>query len=194
LLHPEIMINELPATPVMDSRPRLEVTSPGLQSPRYYRMSQTVRSRTDRWVRGRFSGSLVGSVDDVSVPSPQPSPAPLGVSQRLAQAFESVVEGFGSPGTEGEEGVGSPGPSSGRSSVTSVYEDAALPVESPPQEMPKSLVAGEKQGLGKVVLQFWLWLQFIVIILVFLWAMARRGPKSVLLEGSDGKRTSSGRR
>ncbi|KAM6496189.1 hypothetical protein JOM56_008895 [Amanita muscaria] len=194
LLHPEGMINEIPATPAMDNRPTLEFTSPGLQSPRYYRMSQTVRSRTDRWAKGRFTNSLVGTLEDIPEPPP---PAALGVSQRLAQAFESVIDGIRSPGSEAaataEEGVEPSGSSSGRSSVASVYEDATLATESPTQEALRGVIVKERQGLGKVVLELWLWLQFVVIIVVFLWAMARKGPKAVLFEG-DGKRVLPGRR
>lgn len=32
------------------------------------------------------------------------------------------------------------------------------------------------------VLEVWLWLQFAIVVLVFLWAMARKGPKSVLAD------------
>lgn len=33
---------------------------------------------------------------------------------------------------------------------------------------------------GGFVLEVWLWLQFAIIVGMFLWAMARRGPKTVL--------------
>ncbi|PFH49252.1 hypothetical protein AMATHDRAFT_63527 [Amanita thiersii Skay4041] len=186
-LHPQ----EAPRTPVMDLLRPLEVNSSGLQSPRYYRMSQTVRSRTDRWVRGRFGNSLIGVVEDVMSEPPPPPPAPLGVSQRLAQAFESVVEGFTGSGSDpaggSDDGVGSSTPSSRRSSVSTVYEDATSLSPSPPDRAATG-IKKERQGIGKVVLELWLWLQFVVIIFVFLWAMARRGPKSVLFEGADGKK------
>ncbi len=38
----------------------------------------------------------------------------------------------------------------------------------------------KKQGFVGFVLEVWLWLQFAIVVCVFLWAMARRGPKSVL--------------
>jgi hypothetical protein len=38
-----------------------------------------------------------------------------------------------------------------------------------------------------LVLEAWLWLQFAMIILVFLWAMAKRGPKAVI-EDAERKR------
>ena len=187
LLHPEAA-NQILATPGMDQRSTLELTSPGLQSPRYYRMSQTVRSRTDRWVKGRFGNSLIGNLDDIDEPSPPP-PVSLNVSQRLAHAFEAVVEGFASEGPEiavtcEDDHVYSP-TSSRRSSI---YEDASLANESPVQETSIISNTSSKPGLSKVILELWLWLQFVVVIVVFLWAMARRGPKAVLLEGSTSDR------
>ncbi|KAF8634798.1 hypothetical protein AX15_000710 [Amanita polypyramis BW_CC] len=190
LLHPEGTVDLPPATPAMDNRPTLDFTSPGLQSPRYYRMSQTVRSRTDRWVKGRFGNSLLGSLDAIEEPEPAP-PVPLGVSQRLAHAFESVVEGFTSSTPEIAVTCAEDSHSSASSSRrSSVYEDATLAIESPVQELSKVTATQEKLGISKVVLELWLWLQFVVVILVFLWAMARRGPKAVLFEGNavDNKR------
>ena len=37
-------------------------------------------------------------------------------------------------------------------------------------------------GFVGFVLEIWLWLQFVLIILIFIWAMARRGPRNVLKE------------
>lgn len=192
LLHPESSFNQLLATPARDNRPTLEFTSPGLQSPRYYRMSQTVRSRTDRWVKGRFGNSLIGNLDDVDESSPTP-PASLGVSQRLAHAFEAVVEGFASAGPEIAVTCEDDESSVASSRRSSVYEDATVANESPVQEVLEiSSPPSSKPAFSKVILELWLWLQFAVIIIVFLWAMARRGPKAILFEGSaDGKRALS---
>jgi hypothetical protein len=44
-----------------------------------------------------------------------------------------------------------------------------------------------RTGLVGCMLELWLWLQFALIILVFVWAMARRGPRNVLKE-ADRKR------
>ena len=38
----------------------------------------------------------------------------------------------------------------------------------------------QRTGFAGLLLELWLWLQFSVVVMVFLWAMARRGPKSVL--------------
>ncbi|KAJ7228259.1 hypothetical protein GGX14DRAFT_611979 [Mycena pura] len=41
----------------------------------------------------------------------------------------------------------------------------------------------KRRVLVAFVLELWLWLQFALVIVVFLWAMAKRGPRSVLSEG-----------
>jgi hypothetical protein len=45
-------------------------------------------------------------------------------------------------------------------------------------------------GFVGFVLEVWLWLQFAIVVLVFLWAMARRGPKSVLEDAERSHRRS----
>jgi len=47
-----------------------------------------------------------------------------------------------------------------------------------------------KSTVGGIMLEVWMWLQFAIIMLVFLWAMARKGPKSVLRD-AERKRTMS---
>ena len=43
------------------------------------------------------------------------------------------------------------------------------------------VLVSEPQGrVTRFIFELWLWLQFAIVILVFLYAMARRGPKSVL--------------
>ena len=48
-------------------------------------------------------------------------------------------------------------------------------------------------GFVGFVLEVWLWLQFAIVVLVFLWAMARRGPKSVLEDAERSHRQSQRR-
>ncbi|KAF8076699.1 hypothetical protein FPV67DRAFT_1472379 [Lyophyllum atratum] len=142
--------------------------TPSKQSLRYHRMTETVRSRTNRWVDGRFNDTLTGGIKiDISVDDRDPhderetsrpsTPLPL----RLASAFDAAVENF----------TGQPAPS-------------------PSQTVAKNSDDTEKKskGLGAIMLELWLWLQFGIIILVFLWAMAKRGPKSVLGEAGTGHR------
>ena len=51
-----------------------------------------------------------------------------------------------------------------------------------------------KEGFVGFILEVWLWLQFAIVVVVFLWAMARRGPKSVLKEAEKRKASGSVRR
>lgn len=45
-----------------------------------------------------------------------------------------------------------------------------------------------KGGFVGFVLEVWLWLQFAIVVMVFLWAMARKGPKSVLEDAERSQR------
>ncbi|KAK7696008.1 hypothetical protein QCA50_000648 [Cerrena zonata] len=48
--------------------------------------------------------------------------------------------------------------------------------------------APKTDGFVGFILEVWLWLQFAIVVLVFLWAMARRGPKSILHEAESRRR------
>lgn len=62
----------------------------------------------------------------------------------------------------------------------------------PSVTLPKKEEGGaQPRGFVGFILEIWLWLQFSIVIMVFLWAMARRGPKSVL---EDAERTVTRRR
>jgi hypothetical protein len=146
---------------------------------RYRRMSQTLLRRTSRWVDGRFStGSSWASSESGSIGS-ESTPRPS-LPQRLSSALDLVMEGFAGPGSRGH-------------SVAATEGDASeLQSPSPQSEAEEGTVvlghndaesAGQqRRAIAKFVLELWLWLQFGIIILVFLWAMAKRGPKSVLAE------------
>jgi hypothetical protein len=147
---------------------------------RYRRMSQTLLRRTSRWVDGRFStGSSWASSESGSIGS-ESTPRPS-LPQRLSSALDLVMEGFAGPGSRGH-------------SVAATEGDASeLQSPSPQSEAEEegTVVLGhndnesagqQRRAIAKFVLELWLWLQFGIIILVFLWAMAKRGPKSVLAE------------
>ena len=117
-------------------------------------MSETIRSRTNRWVDGRFkdpgsnSNTRARANEEEKTPT---APAP----HQLVDAFDAAVESF----ARQRNG----------SSLTNQKSKVKKP-----------------RGLAAIMLEIWLWLQFAIIILVFLWAMAKRGPKSVL--GHSGHR------
>jgi len=175
---PGLQLNVEPPTP-----------SPGrLQKPasvRQHQLSQTVRSRTHRWVEGRFS------------PSPSPSPDPTkrrpGAAVRKRSGLNSSVI---LAGMDKEPISGSRAGSRGRIPVFSdadhdrgpedVKDDGIADLDRSVQiraDASGILSPGaRREGFTGFVVEVWLWLQFAVVILVFIWAMAKRGPKSVLEE------------
>lgn len=128
-------------------------SSVGRQTKRYHLMSETIRSRTNRWVDRRFkdpdnANTRAHANEDMTSSKP--------VQHRLVDAFDVAVENLNRQ------------PKKLDGSYPSQEETSLAPREKKPR------------GLAAVMLEIWLWLQFAIIILVFLWAMAKRGPKSVL--------------
>ncbi|KAJ7693911.1 hypothetical protein B0H17DRAFT_482561 [Mycena rosella] len=139
---------------------------------RHRRMSQTLSLRTNRWAGGRFPGGSSPFIGE-STPKRQPS---VSFPQRLSTALDIVMENFTRPARAEDDDTDSPS----ASPVSVSAENSALLADS------SAVVAEDsgpkKQAFVAFVLEIWLWLQFGIIILVFLWAMAKRGPKSVLGE------------
>ncbi|KAF9821234.1 hypothetical protein IEO21_00842 [Rhodonia placenta] len=173
--------------PTPSSADKLE--KPGLT--RAYRLSQTMRSRTHRWVEGRFSP--VSSSD----PPRRRVPKPTSVRQRSGMSSAVLTndpldlqndEVSTSPFLHAPA-VRDPGADldgdhlDERSTETERTAVRVLPGE----------VLGpagtRRQGLTGLMLEVWLWLQFVLVILVFLWAMAKRGPRSVLDEAERRRHT-----
>ncbi|KAG6850917.1 hypothetical protein H0H93_006743 [Arthromyces matolae] len=156
------------------SKSQAEVSSHSL---RYQRMSETLRSRTNRWVDGRFKDTLTGNTkfefpstnvqNEKGVETQETSRPSTPLPERLANAFEAAVENI----------TGQPASNSDNGSSQEVARTSASQVQ-------------KMRGFGAVMLEIWLWLQFGLIILVFLWAMARRGPKAVLGDTAPGHRRS----
>ncbi|KAF9464829.1 hypothetical protein BDZ94DRAFT_1235041 [Collybia nuda] len=153
--------------PTPDKVPGTGMVSVGKQSARYHRMSQTLRSRTNRWMDGRFKDTLTGGsgiiephIDSDGDEPPPMTPLPL----RLSKAFDDAIENI----------TGHPRESDSRSRSASDDEGMVVDIRAEKKRSEKP------SSLGSVMLELWLWLQFVIIIVVFLWAMARRGPKSVL--------------
>jgi hypothetical protein len=162
------------------------------QSLRYRKMSQTVRNRTQRWVDGRFQESMMGLMEEAEKIAAHAQEAPVPVKdegsarspmlpehltrrvpKRIASAFEIVAEKM-------KEKLAAP-------------PEQAVPAEQEQRvelfiEHENAPALQENKGVTKYVLEIWLWMQFIVIVLLFLWAMARKGPKSVLGDGSHNRR------
>ncbi|KDQ64180.1 hypothetical protein JAAARDRAFT_52162 [Jaapia argillacea MUCL 33604] len=135
------------------------------------RLSQTVQARTTRWVDGRFKDTLRPMANPEARPPTEERKGPGRSTLRtsVTKMFEGVV-----------------GSVSGREHSSSEKNIQAM--ESQPRPVVRAeskalqKVEDEKTGVVAVVLDLWLWLQFIIIIMVFLWAMAKRGPRNVLEE------------
>ena len=143
-----------------------------------HRMSQTIRSRTDRWVERRFKDTLVGS--DHPSPVSAEDRDKVGTSESLFadSAVDTIVE------TLTGRGSGRPAHmTDGMSEET----DPAQGRESSERIVKRVACRGQPKPVVTFVLEVWLWLQFAMIILVFLWAMAKRGPKAVI-EDAERKR------
>ncbi|KAF8841543.1 hypothetical protein BDN67DRAFT_996102 [Paxillus ammoniavirescens] len=140
------------------------------------RKSQTIRMRTTHWNEGRFGGTLLPSEKHNSIDIARPSTP---VPERLATAFEAIVDTISrsksDPNLSFDTGDNHPG-SAASSPVVIRSRSNTMTTEHPRQ-----------RGIVAFVLEIWLWLQFAIIVVVFVWAMAKRGPKSVLEEAGRRK-------
>ncbi|KXN93185.1 hypothetical protein AN958_00109 [Leucoagaricus sp. SymC.cos] len=155
--------------------------------------------------------------DDNSSPTPArgPSGGPL-----FVEAFQVVMDEFdGRKGSTQREGIDvdvsrSPSPDvedyadakeeldeADREYATAnvvIKDDTDLVVEEGEYYSEENSLSNRSQAseiskpttLGGIMVELWMWLQFAIIMLVFLWAMARKGPKSVLKD-AERKRTLS---
>lgn len=142
----------------------------GHQKDRCQRLSQTIRSRTNHWANGRFKESLSskrpGQPVEVSETQQSLTPTPQG----LVDVFDSVVDALAIPGMR-------------EVATTAANDDEDMQQTTAMAGSTDANPSGNNaKGVRNVIFELWLWLQFCIIILVFLWAMAKRGPKSVLEE------------
>ncbi|KAI0092036.1 hypothetical protein BDY19DRAFT_928059 [Irpex rosettiformis] len=158
------------------------------RSSRNLRLSQTVRARTNRWVERvekRYQESP-------GIPDDEPSSAIvrkrrplLGLQKRQRNASTALDDTF-------EEVAQAISRSFSGSSIEyrRFSEEVEIDGDSgsalrhevvgPRDDILAMVSQKKKQGFVGFVLEVWLWLQFAIVVCVFLWAMARRGPKSVL--------------
>jgi len=133
-----------------------------------HRLSDTIRARTHYWVDRRFRHTApVGRMTNVfgpdtgngslqlqdSIPDPRPAVTQAAVQTMPCDTKERERE----------------------RDLAVVKVDRANASQSTPEALePK------RSRAMKVVLEVWLWMQFVVIIMVFLWAVTKRGPRNVL--------------
>lgn len=185
----------------------------GNMSPRF-RVSRSLRSRDYLYNDGRYPESLepnptIGLIHRKRFAGGDSSPTPLRVrpgSQTLGKAFQVMMDEFDgrtAPTQGGADTSRSPSPDFER------YADAKESLDEADDEQATAEFVEEgescsesslttrsqnnevtKSRFGALMVELWMWLQFIIIMLVFLWAMARKGPKSVLMD-AERKRTLS---
>ena len=184
----EVLKQDSPCTslPVSAGLLRLSIESPTpiktgdigeyARSPRVQRMSETLRSRTGRWMDRRFTEDHQNA---------KPAPVKLNRSrstlpQPLSSALDTMIETFDALSDVDE-------PKSSNSTRPSSSNHNALQLHIAGKKISKRNV------LGSLLFEVWLWFQFTIIIFVFIYAVAKRGPK-VMLVDAERKRTNAGAR
>ena len=153
------------------------------RSPRVQRMSETLRSRTGRWVDRRFKeghkNAKATSVRFNRTESTLVSEATgAGLPQLLSNAIDKMIGKFdGLP----EDDVDNRKPDGTSPSLPDSNNVHATSPSTRKETLRKTNV------LGNLLFQVWLWFQFTIIIVVFIYAMAKRGPKVMLMD-SERKR------
>ena len=133
-------------------------------------LSQTLSARSTRWSDGRL--------EDVAIST---SKAPRVSTPLVAQMFQSAIEQVTGP--QSVTVLASPRSSHVEDVNLDEFRERS-PVRPATEQKAEAGKKAEKERTGFVgfVLEIWLWLQFVLIIMVFIWAMARRGPRKVLKE------------
>ncbi|KAG1906841.1 uncharacterized protein F5891DRAFT_998991 [Suillus fuscotomentosus] len=132
------------------------------------RKSHTIRMRTNHWTEGRFEATLLsapqrGSSADLARP---PTPVP----QRLVNEFVDSISRHRT-----------------HSLSRGLTGDEPRTASASPASLRQRLQKPQKRRFVSFVLELWLWFQFAIVVVIFLWAMAKRGPKSVLEEAQRRK-------
>ena len=150
------------------------------RTPRYRRMSQTIRSRTSQWVNGRFKDTLLGpkSLPPVSDNDKDHVRPFVSLQRKIATAVDTFSGTF----------TGKPAVRDDRDEGDDTIQNIQLQAES----NGTNFARGEKKAAVAFLLELWLWLQFAIIILVFLWAMAKRGPRTLLNDAERKRRATLG--
>ncbi|TBU43358.1 hypothetical protein BD309DRAFT_864512 [Dichomitus squalens] len=192
-----LQLNVEPPTPTPE-----KARSPASKQ-RQLQLSQTVRARTNRWIEGRFpqSASWQDTSDGVEPSLSVASTSSLGRRSSaffrnvhpevLGETFDNIAGRIRRVASNGAFS-----PPAFASGVSDVPPPAAEPVRRKEEdeacaEADRSVtvrkggsvadpLAGQHEGLVGYVIEAWLWLQFVVVVALFLWTMAKRGPKVVL--------------
>ena len=163
------------------AQPEIDHFLRGHRTERHQRLSQTIRLRTNQWTDGRFKDTLLGTKNahGQAAEGTETRKPLTPIPRRLAGVFDSVV------GTL-------TGPEDHAVTTSQEVNDGGSPQNSKTEVEPSHNTGDNANSLGKLIFELWLWLQFCILILVFVCAMAKRGPKSVFDE-AERRRVSSTR-
>jgi hypothetical protein len=135
-------------------------------------ISQTIRTRTSRWVDGRLHGSMSSDGDVTEDQNKKQLVESASSSRtsflettptRITTTIDHADTCNGA--TETQDGVPAEAPCLVSASVSATDSKA---------------IQKRKRGITALLFELWIWLQFCMVILVFLWAIAKRGPKNVV--------------
>ncbi|PIL37005.1 hypothetical protein GSI_00697 [Ganoderma sinense ZZ0214-1] len=174
-----------PPTPTPD-----KVRTSAMQ--RKHQLSQTVRARTNRWVEGRFLHANSWKEEPAGSSSTQSLDRRSSAFFRnvnaevLEETFDDVAgqirrvasRGTVSPSAFGLQAAVADADETAKDQER--YEEADRSVAVRQERSMADPFGGKHAGIVGFVIEAWLWLQFIVVVALFLWAMAKRGPKVVL--------------
>ncbi|KAF9645996.1 hypothetical protein BDM02DRAFT_3119303 [Thelephora ganbajun] len=134
-------------------------------------LSQTISARSTRWSDGRLENMAISASRTPRISAPL-------ITEMFQNALQQV--------TGSSPAIVATSPQTLHIAEVNLDESRERSPERPAAE--ETAVDGTKgsekghAGFVGFVLEIWLWLQFVLIILVFIWAMARRGPRNVLKE------------
>ena len=165
-------------------------------SPRITQMSAKLHLRKNRWAerrahshkRSTSSASSLKPQSTTTTPSPPRSSVPSeGIPQRLLNAVDTMIDGFNNHQQEAEFDE--------TDVSASEFSPDCTEAEVSPPLTPHDVVSLPRQGTDLnhgFWLKVWLWLQFSIVVFVFLYAMAKRGPALVLTD--ENKKAAARRR
>jgi hypothetical protein len=138
----------------LDKTPR----NPSFKPPHQHRLSDTIRSRTNYWVTKRFHHTTpIKRHNGLQT-------AEVGSSKDVVTVSRPAVAQVAVQTT----------PSDAKE------EDLALVRVTTRHPLRREDTKPKRSRAMTVVVELWLWVQFVIIVMVFLWAVTKRGPRSVL--------------
>jgi hypothetical protein len=151
------------------------IIPPTPQSLRNRRLNTVVRSRVDRWDETRFGSlkikpstprSRTPSAAETVTGTPRPTTTTFLRASLDAVADELVGEIEDDEIPDGAESA----------QLNDACSETAVEDDDQGTAMAQSLTSNKRKGVANVAMELFLWIQFILIILVFVLTMVRRGP------------------